>query len=252
MPVIEGTLKEKAWSVDRAKGWDVAFILDPWRKQDGPWSDAPVYVYIPAGTERKAESLARRYKGRSAVRVTVTSVRPQGDYIARAQGKLPITKISGGLSAPPKKKERTSFRDEVLGTLKLEREFDWVSTRRFKVDGTSIELAIAITDPDDEVGITKTIAKARVPAAHCQTNIDKIRDAVTKKLLPLYNGKWREKDSPELRAKAFRSKVSKPMELHISPTQVMTLRLHASGLFTDHAIEVQMSARGRITAISIA
>jgi hypothetical protein len=253
MPTIEGTLKEKAWAIDRAKGWDLAFILDPWRKVDASaWSEAPLYVYVALGTKAKAEKMARLYKGRSSVRLFVNSVRSQGDYIARAAGKLPVTKIPL-LAATKKKKARDSFRDDVLGTFRLEREFEWVSTR-MKIGGaSSCEVAIGLVDVDDEEGIAQAIVKSRAVVAHCKATLDKIRDAVTKKLLPLYNKTWRDEDSRELTPQAFRAKISKPIELHISTVdEVATLRLHAGGLFTDHAIEVKLTLRGRIMQITLA
>jgi hypothetical protein len=245
--IIEGTLQEKPWPIDRNKGWDVAFILERWRKPNGPWSEAPVYVYIPMGTKAAAASAARAHRGKSAVRVTVASVRPQGDYIARAAGKPPITKIT--LVNEPKR-PKSSYRDAVLGTLKVEPAFGWVSTRR-KLGGSRVELTIEVADTDDEAKVMKAIARARPIVKQCETRLAAMRDAMTKKLLSLYNRKWRDKGRPELDAKSFRAKIEKPVELQVSARSA-TIRFSAGGLFTDHAIEVTMSASGKIGGISLA
>jgi hypothetical protein len=94
------------------------------------------------------------------------------------------------------------------------------------------------------------LAEAERRASQCEKARAAIVKVISKKLAPLYNRRWRG-EGPALSAQAFARKVGRISELEVAP-RATTVFFDAGGLFGDHAIEVRLTAAGKVSAVGLA
>jgi hypothetical protein len=232
MPQFEGRPKDASAYTDRPdkRGW-VVFTLSPWREVGGRWIRRPVYVDFIVPTHRSAKRVLAKFRFSSIVIRFAARRRKNG----RLTGKLPITEIDVKVEVPPRPKP---IDDAFLGRLKYD-------------DGLEKYVAypkLAVGSPEVVVATSMT-GDAGAILARCLRGMKPLLDAVTRKMLPLYNKTWRE--GPDLQPPAFRARVTRLSEVEIDKRRTV-LRFDAGDLFGDHAIEVRLASTGKVTGISLA
>jgi hypothetical protein len=144
------------------------------------------------------------------LRVDARRIVPAGRYtLQRADGRPPLRRISGDASAQALVKQRDrphTIRDPLLGALRLERAYGWLSARR-RIDGRPYDLSIEVRDADDAASMAADVAKAKPRLLRTERQLPAIRRAVARKLLPTYNDGWRTQ-RPRSSAPAFLKRIA--------------------------------------------
>ncbi|MFT3699456.1 MAG: DUF2262 domain-containing protein [Kofleriaceae bacterium] len=224
---IEGIVSDAALAQD---GWYVMFLV-PWRHPDGTVIDREVRV-APDASARVARAAERTYRRGVSVRITAKKVTKERGFT--------YWNVDGIVKVERVRKLQLDEPDEVtirhaLGRLELDSSRGAYVGKRGRV-----ELAIDRVD-----GLLEAATK-RVRAVEAKQS--RIRSAIAKRLVPIYNKRWRER-RPEIDAKAFDRKLKLSA---IDVADGRTTLYYASGsLFADHGVEVRIGARGAISEILI-
>jgi len=201
-----------AGSRDGGRTWSITFTLDPWREAGGDW--------------RRRDPLYVTVPARSKAVASRQGVALRGGM---------ILSLAVGRIAPPTRYalQSTEGRPPV----------------RRRIDGRPCELLLELRDADDPASMTADVAKASPLLRRTERQLPAVRRAIARALLPTDNDRWRE-DRPRLSASAFLKRIA-PTSVTLAPTRV-TILFRAGHLFTDHAIEVRVGARGAISEILLA
>jgi hypothetical protein len=250
---IEGVVEPHgAGIVGTGEHLSMTFTLNPWRDLDGEWRERDrLFVRVPMSSLDAARRASNRYPGGTIVRLAIGKIAPASKYSLQwAAGLRPLRKIKGDTTARAvvaRRAQPRTVREPILGTLTLEREVGWFSTRRM-ISGVNCQLSIGVTDPDDEAGVAKEIARGRALLERTERGMSAIRDRIGSELLGLYNQSWRE-GGPKLSRKAFLRRIELS-SINIAPSRV-TVYFDAGGLFTDHVVEVRIGPRGAISEVCV-
>lgn len=221
MATIEGWIDWVGVPGEVRGRWEVLFTLGPWRRaSETRWDkDKLVRVIVPVRDRSAATRLEKRLRKGGTLRFDVAGMRKP------APNQSPLACAKSALKWVDDIDEAPAEPEEIR--------------KRRKGYALTIDARMAARLPEAERRI-----------AEVEGSLDEIRDAVARKMLKLYNSKWRD-GAPVLTAAAFRKKTAKVMELEIAP-RTATLRFDAGDLFGDHAIEVGLSAGGKVTSIHLA
>jgi hypothetical protein len=105
-------------------------------------------------------------------------------------------------------------------------------------------------DSDDAARDERDVLRARRLVLRYEQRMGSILAAITPKLLPIYNKRWRD-DRPALQSAAFLRKLRLSSAV-IHPDGSATLHFSNGGLFLDHAIEAQLGRHGEVKSVSLA
>lgn len=210
--------------------WYVMFLM-PWRHPDGRVIDEELRV-APDVSRRVAMAAERSYRRGVAVRVAAAQIRKQrGFTFWNAEGISRVEELRRLELAEPE----DATVQHALGRLVLDRGRGAFVGKRGRA-----ELVV------DRVDRLLAASTERVRAVEDQQA--KIRAAIAKRLVPLYNTRWREA-RPSIDAAAFDRRL-KLSTIHVGAGRT-TLYYASGSLFGDHGVEVRIGVRGAISEILI-
>lgn len=236
---IVGTIRGSAGGVGEKKGWALVFLLQPFRIDDGDVIKKQMRVVTTPVSEKELTSWMRKLKDGDTVTFSGDELEPPKQLPWwYAHARFPIKRVRADAILSKERKaldKKVVVRDPALGTVTFDRTYEqWTGKR----NGFAFDLA------------TKDVERGRKMLLAIEKQLPKLRDAIVKKMLPLYNDTWRE-DAPKLGPRAFRARLS------IEAISVMrdgraTIFFDADEMFTDHAIEVRLSKTLSINEIHLA
>jgi hypothetical protein len=248
---IDGVICRSPGGSMGARGpWYLVIELSPWRHPDGHIEKQELRVEQRVGTDKALDRAMAKLDEGMSVRVTARGVTPPGRGLrwwnAAGVSRIARTARAPGLDDARRELARpVVVRDATLGRLALDRQFDaFVGKRR--LGGRRYELSIARAprgEPADQV------SAARPRVAAFESALPRILDAVTTKLLRLYNTAWRER-GPALQRDAFVRRL-RLTSAHVAPRRT-TLYLDAGTLFAGHIVEVRLGPRGNVREVMLA
>jgi hypothetical protein len=225
---IEGIVSEDAMA--QPGNWYVMFLL-PWRHPDGRVIDRILRVAhdVP---RRRAVAAARQFQRGVAVRVTAKQL-TSGHGLWNAGDVIRVEKLPQlDIALPP----APAPLRHPLGRLVLDDQRGAFVGKRGRV-----KLTIARSER------LLDAATARVRAVEAKHT--KIRAAIAKTLVPLYNTAWGQTERT-LGATAF-DRALKLKAIVVEQRQT-SLWYNCGSLFGDHGVQVRLTARGAIRTIGLA
>ena len=233
-------------------GWSVTLDLKPWRKTGGEWEKRQIRVCVPMA-KASANRLFGKWRQGECVRVDVGRVVRVTDknfiFACLADGSLPVRRVRLLERPSPARAAAPVHVNSVLGRLRLDRGAGWYGAWR---GGRSAryEIAIRTKDPDDVRASERQIARGSLLLRRAERNLDKLRSGAARKLLAIYNQRWR-RDAPALSKTAFAARL-KVTSIVVEVNGQTNVLFDAEELFADHAVEVVIARSGRLTQIALA
>jgi hypothetical protein len=250
-----GVLKDSAGGSKEKDGWDLVFMVQPFRRGDGTIVESEA-MRVEAGpiTEKALSTWMARLSPGDLVRFAAREVSPPPRGLPWWHGRasLPIRKARDAELEAIAARRATPVvvTDPTLGTLTLIREHDCWKTRRRR-RGSSYGVFIDRSHQgDDRRRDARDIVRAGRVVRRIEEDLGAIRRAVVEAMLPLHNDTWRG-DAPRLSARRFAARLS-ISEMSVAPGGAATLWFEADGMFTDHAIEVRLGRTGKVKEIGLA
>jgi len=208
----------------------VMFLM-PWRHPDGRVIDEELRV-APNVARDVAQAAERVYRRGAAVRVTAKQVtKERGFTYWNAEGVSKVEKLRKLQLQEP---EDVTVQ-HALGRLVLDQHRGAFVGKRGRAE--------LVIDRIDGLLATATTRVRAVEEMQAQ-----IRTAIAKRLVPLYNTRWRE-TGPTIDAAAFDRRL-KLSTIHVGDGRT-TLYYSSGSLFSDHGVEVRIGVRGAISEILI-
>lgn len=227
----------------------VALYLSPWRQNGGEWvHDKQLNIEIRA-TKAYASRTFQKWKEGEGIRIDAKKPKPAKHFknVVESKGLLPIrTIVLKDVPIAKKSGPPATFVFPKLGKLKYDEGVEGYSKWR-AIGGAKYELSLM---PKNLKKLKEEMLSAEKHLFAIERKFGTIITAATRKLLPIYNKKWRE-DAPILSAAAFTKKL-KPASISIGAKGSGSMILECGELFGDHGIEITLGAGGKPTQIALA
>jgi hypothetical protein len=262
MTVVEGMLKGSAGggAVGGGTGpetWDLIFHLMPWKRHDQ--EDLPkvqLRVLVPISKSALRAEMKRLADG-AAVRFTVKSLEPPADQPWwLATGTFPVDRlrddqVDAALREAKARLDRpVVLQDPVLGAMTLKRDLDWFTGHR-RHAGLAYDVSVLqASGAEDRDADERHVRQAGTVVERFEAGMASIRDAIVRKMLPLYNETWR-KAWWRLSGERFSAKIQLTSAV-IGTDGVVVLYFDDGGLFAGHTIEVRLDAAGGVREVCLA
>ena len=250
---IDGFLKNAAGGAADGEKWTLVFHLQPWRRLDTlEMPAAELRVEIPTTHAALRTQMVNLREG-VAVRVAADSLVPpdeRGWWLARGSAVEIRSHGDDVLNAARQKLNvPVIVHDPVLGTLTLDRRFNWFTgSRRSEV--LQYELSIEQSSPADNPSQDRRdIERARHIVTRFEEALVTIRTRIAAELLDTYNSQWR--DGEVLSEDAFLASVRLQAAV-LSAGGRATLYFDDGGLLRGHAIEVRLGVDGSVSEVCLA
>ena len=246
--VIEGLLDDYSGAVQEGRRWSLHLFTRPWRDVNGEWKSTLLRTHVLTG--RNPGDFERG----TFVRLAVTTCEPAPkralvDWIAT--GVTPIRKLRPPADLPRAGKPPPAPRpivDRALGRLRYDAAFGWYAAWR-KRGGATYEVSIA-SDADTAEDWAAAVAAGSRAIVAVERRLAAVRVAIAAKMVPIYNRGWRD-GAPRLTATALRRSLSL-QSIAVQTSGRVDAIFDCGDHFTDHGIEVRITARGKISEIGLA
>ena len=211
-------------------GWKLRLLLKPWRRDGGELIVKLLYLDFHIGSEVAIGKATRKRPRGTNVAVSLASLRKPRPNDAGWWGKPNGTpgRIRANAKRAIKAPQATRhIDDEVLGRLRLNRQFDWYEgTRKFR--HREYQVAVMTPDPDDAKKVTAAVKRATKHIHNIERDLSELREAIVDELLEVYNTKWRGRGRPLSRA-GFKKRLS--LNFVVIQSRRTTAHFSASSLF---------------------
>ena len=118
-------------------------------------------------------------------------------------------------------------------------------TTKITIDGKTVPLSLRDWGDRD---LSDTIRDAKELIENWEQWRSRIRDAQIRDLLDLYNGTWRDDDSPRITSTELENRLSMS-SVDCDDSGWRCIYYHQDELFTDHIIEMRISPDGEVEAV---
>jgi len=230
----------------------LVLFLRPWREAGGELQRRELRVEMLMKTESSAKHALSVWSG-SAVALDLSTLHyPSAKKRwGLGRGEPPLRRLDretlegSGVTEPA---VPATIDDPELGKLCFYSKLGWYEGEG-TIDRERFELLIEVPDPDDRKAATRAVRRARGIVAKVESDLPRIREAVTDELLDTYNEEWRSRGRQLTRAGFVKRLALSSLQINPSRT---TMRLNPSGLFGEHTVEVRRGPRGKVLEILIA
>ena len=229
--VIEGLVKNV---------WRDMLDLQPWRRAGEPLQRSYLRVTIRTGKLAVDDVVSV-----DVTELTANEPPFREGFDAEGASRLRrLRRLDDELAhALARRREPRSHTDANLGTLTLDRAYDWFATQR-----GAYEVSIKVHDPDHDETCIPALHAGCAAILDAERRLPELADAVTAEMHPLYLERWRG-DRYAYTAEDIRARLKlTSIEANGSRT---TLRFDIGTLFTDHGIELRLES-GEVSEILLA
>jgi hypothetical protein len=253
-PVV-GIVMSSPGGVQREAGWELVLHLRPWRRGAGPLERSIARVEIPVSHAKLRRDMSRIDRSR-IVRVTASAIVPPSkafpSWCVRSEGPVRLVAGDAVMKAELARLQRpVVLREPTLGRMTLERDFDWYSGTR-RLDGRRYQVSVeqSKADLDDRDRDRRDLAAGGAIVLRFEAAMPAIRQAIARRMRPLYNDTWRDEARPRLSEADF----MKPVRLSsatVHADRSASLIFACGDRFLDHALEVRLARTGRVSEVLI-
>lgn len=250
--IIQGVLShEPAGAKGSDDVWQLVVFLAPWTLPDGHIEMQELRIEQAVGTNAKLKRAMAALSRGATVRVTTASVTPprSGDqwWSCAPAEHVTATAPLPDLERAARERERpVVVRDPVLGQLVLDRQIGAFVGHR-TLAGKRYDLAIAQALGADAAAHV-TAQRPRVTAF--ERDQRRIIDAITHKMLALYNDNWRG-DRPQMSQSQLAGHLCLT-SVHVGPGDRTTAYFDVGQVFEGHVIEARLGQDADIREIMLA
>ncbi len=249
---IEGVLTKDSGSAGDVAGWAVTLDLKPWREVGAEWEKRQLRVSVRMA-QTKANRLFGKWRQGECIRVEVGRVaRTTARYLIfafLADGFMPVRRIRLSQRPSRERADAPVQVDSAIGRLRLDRGAGWYGAWRGS-RSARYEVAICTKDPDDVRASARQIVRGGKLLRRAERSLAKLRNAAARKLLALYNQRWRQ-TGPALSKAAFARRL-KVTSIVVDTSGQTDVLFNTDNLFADHVVEVRIAPSGRLTQIALA
>lgn len=248
---IEGIIKNPVGIAGGREGaCTFVAILGPWRIEGREIVKKDLRLEVPCPNQAAASRAWGRSRAGQAITLTVTGPRLKKGWPwwdATAMGRIRQIDPAAFAATTKELSAVRTFKDPILGSLRLEREWSWYATSR-SIGRRRCSIAVEVHDPDDDAKVTKAVGAAGAIVRAVERGWTKLLGTIADELLDTCNDSWREGGRPVSRA-AFMAKL-RPSEIIVGPTRT-TIHLGCGGLFGEHGVEVRLDRKARTREIFV-
>lgn len=175
---------------------------------------------------------------------------PHGQFpekISDEYGIVTLERDRGPMPERRKPSGKKPLRDDLLGELPWEDNFNWYSGE-LELGGTKITVTL---NPDDEGAVTASVARAKQIVSRFEYYRSLVADFAVAELLELKNDTWLDEGEPKVTAANFKSKLV--LESFTAYANGRVEFWHYDGqLFLGHSIEVTLDENDKCLSANIA
>lgn len=238
--------------------WTLGVSVGAWRGPNGVVVTEDLFLTRPGLREPELIALRNKLPALALVRLQLRAAPEKRRYesgVERWEATLEAVVTTNVRDAAlaawvEEMRKPVVIRDDVLGSMTLDRALSWYQGSRI-VDGGTYTLAVMIEEPPDVARDAATLEALRARVEEIEAQVPRYRESAADELLTLYNEEWRDEELPRLTREEFMARL-RVHAVHLQSDGRIDVYFDDDDLFAGHVIHVRLEAPDRVLEVGIA